>query len=113
MIAGREQPPQPLPKLVAIISAHGFIANRTDHLREPRLECGAPLGRVEASRFRLAHPQHVRERPRAANDLMDGIASTDNCERHLAATLIGRFGDTTLVRPLADRLASASASEFL
>ena len=46
-----------------------------------------------------------------ARALLDGIASADACERHLAATLIGRIGDSTIVRDLANRFDNAAPSE--
>jgi HEAT repeat protein len=43
--------------------------------------------------------------------LLDGLASADGCERHLAATLIGRFEDSTIVSSLVGRLTAGSATE--
>ena len=40
-----------------------------------RLERGAPLRRVEAAGLGLAHPQHVGERARAAEHLVDRLAA--------------------------------------
>src|SRR5687768_7750167 len=43
--------------------------------------------------------------------LLEGIASTDACQRHLAATLVGRFGDSTIVGALANRLSAGAPTE--
>src|SRR5438034_8282682 len=50
------------------------------------------------SRVRRLHRRHLAADESRA--LLEGIASTDACERHLSATLIGRFGDSVIVRDL-------------
>src|SRR6516165_386074 len=67
---------QPIAKLTSIISAYGLIADRSDRLTKTRLEGGAPLRRIEASRFHLPHPENMGERARPGNDLIDRLAPT-------------------------------------
>jgi HEAT repeat protein len=43
--------------------------------------------------------------------LLTGIASTDPCERHMSATLIGRFGDSTIAGTLGSRLSAGPPTE--
>ena len=71
-----ELPPQPLAEVAAIVLAHGFVADHRRHLGKARLERRAPLGRVEARCFSLAHPQHVGERTRGGNHLVDRLAAS-------------------------------------
>src|SRR5262245_54791376 len=65
---------QTLPKFASIMSAYGLIANRSDALTEPRLEGCPPFRRIEICRFQFTHPQHMRERSRRANNLVDRFA---------------------------------------
>jgi len=61
------------------------------------------------SRVRRLHRRHLAADESRA--LLEGIASTDACERHLSATLIGRFGDSAIVRDLSTRLGAGAAPE--
>src|SRR5215471_5038130 len=66
---------QPVAEIAAIVFAHGVVRDHRRHLGKARFERGAPLGRVEARRFSLAHPQHVSERARGGNHLVDRFAA--------------------------------------
>jgi len=61
------------------------------------------------SRVRRYHRRHLEADD--ARALLDGIASADACERHLSATLIGRFGDSSIVRVLGGRLTAGAPME--
>src|SRR4051812_5727727 len=76
---------------------------------------------AEATRsdVRGALKEHIDGRRRSrrvlsADDaaaLMQGIASPDGCERYMAATIMGRIGDTSVVSSLTRRLSGGSAEE--
>ena len=72
---GLEHLPQPVAEFAAIIFAHGIVADGRRDLGDPRLERRAPLGRIEPAGLGLAHPQHVGERARGADDLGDRLAA--------------------------------------
>src|ERR1700730_7027183 len=66
---------QPLPEFATVVFPHGFIANRRDHLRKPRLKRGTSLRRVKCARLGLPHPQELRERTCRLDDVLDSVTS--------------------------------------
>ena len=68
--------PQPLAELPAIIFADGLVADHRRYVGKPRFKPCAALGRIEARRFGLTHPQHVGERTRGGDHLVDRVAAS-------------------------------------
>jgi len=60
-----------LDKVLAIIAAHHLVADGVGDLANPRLQRRAALGRCKNSAFDLARPDHLAERTRGRNHLLD------------------------------------------
>ena len=61
-------------QILAIVFAHRWIVDQVCDLGDAPVESRAALRRIEAAGFRLAQPQHLGERPRAADTSLDGVA---------------------------------------
>src|SRR3974390_121245 len=66
---------EPVTEILTVIAPHGLIRDPVCHLVEPCFQRRAALRGVELMPFRLARPQHARERPRRLDDIGDGLAS--------------------------------------
>ena len=78
--------PQLVGEVATIIFAHGVVRDHGRHLGKARFECGAPLGRVEAAGFALAHPQHIGERTRGGSAVREPRTIELAASRGLSAT---------------------------
>src|SRR3954469_10599841 len=66
---------KPLGKILPIIAPHHLVADAVGELLDARLQRGAALGRGEIAAFELARPDHLGERTRRRDHLLDCAAT--------------------------------------
>ena len=74
-VGRRKHLAEPHGEVLPVVAAHRLVGDGRGHFGEARLQRGAPLGRVERAGLALARPQHIGERARRGEHVLNRLAA--------------------------------------